>query len=101
MEKVIGGEFDFLDVPTGKRNNLLDDCCIFSSGRGALYQILRVIIQTKNTHHVFLPDYLCDSIYKVCNALGLSYSFYTIRDNLSINRQELKRTYELLGGVFY
>ena len=99
MGKVIGGEFDFLKPECGgKRNGLVDGCSIYASGRAALWQILNLLKQNGKANHVYLPDYLCDSIYKVCEALDMPYSFYKIDDNLRADRIDLKTRYETSGG---
>ena len=102
MGKVIGGEFDFLKPECGgKGNGLVDGCSLYASGRAALWQILHLLKQNGKANHVYLPDYLCDSIYMVCEALNVPYSFYEIDENLRADRADLKTRYEATGGGYF
>ena len=102
MRKVIGGEFDFLRIPKPlKSNSYFDNCQLVSSGRAALYWILKHLQTQEHISRVYLPDYLCDSIYHVCEALHVPYSFYRLDDNLCIDLQCVENRITLMGGAFY
>ena len=76
---MIGGEFQIAvtDILNAENRHLESpDVYSYSSGRAALYQILKYLKQEKGVTSVFLPDYLCSSILVPIQKLGLEYSFY-------------------------
>lgn len=100
MEPIIGGEFEFLDdVASTHDVELTDEYIMFSSGRAALYQLLKYAMQKGKADCVYLPDYICDSVYHVCEKLHLPYKFYSLTDNLQVDYYSLKSIY-LGGGNF-
>ena len=97
MKKIIGGEFEFLDnVQSIQKQRLSDDYVMYSSGRAALYQILKYAMNKGIVDCIYLPDYICDSVYHVCDNLHLPYKFYPVNDTLEVDIDELKNVY--LGG---
>ena len=98
MEKIIGGEFEFLDnVPIVQKQPLMDDYVMYSSGRAALYQILKYAMNKGLADCIYLPDYICDSVYHVCDYIHLPYKFYPVNDNLPVDINELGKVY--VGGA--
>lgn len=89
MYDVIGGEFsiNLNDIPHVPLEN---DKTLYSSGRCALYLILKDIeIDWPNNFEILLPNYLCDSIPNTVTEAGWSYKFYSINMNLYANTEEL------------
>jgi len=98
MEPIIGGEFEFLDdVASTHDMELTDEYIMFSSGRAALYQLLKYAMQNDKANCVYLPDFICDSVYHVCDKLHLPYKFYSLTDNFQVDYFSLKSIY--LGGA--
>ena len=98
MESIIGGEFEFLDnVASTHGTELTDDYIMFSSGRAALYHLLKYAMQNGMANCIYLPDYICDSVFHVCDNLHLPYKFYSLTENLQVDISSLKSIY--LGGA--
>lgn len=74
-EKVIGGEYAFDSACCNPDERL--NVNLFSSGRMALYAILKTITAIKEVH-VHLPDYLCSSITRTILDLHIPFSFYHV-----------------------
>ena len=82
---MIGGEFPIAvtDILNAQNRHFeAPDVYAYSSGRAALYQILRFLKQEKSVTHVLLPDYLCSSVLVPVKELGLDYTFYPINEKL-------------------
>lgn len=89
MQEIIGGEFEISNLIYTEDNNTQEELQYFSSGRGALFAILKHLIQTKKTRRILLPDYLCRSIVTTVISSGLEYAFYSIGENLKPDEREL------------
>lgn len=88
---MIGGEFQIAvtDILNAQNRHFdAPDVYAYSSGRAALYQILKYLKQEKGISHVLLPDYLCSSILVPIKDLGMEYSFYPIDERLEIIESE-------------
>lgn len=85
MCRVVGGEFE-LDPNMMKavhRLSHFEGFVQFSTGRGALYGILRNIeINFPSIDCILLPDYLCDTIVRIVEQAGFRVAFYHITDFL-------------------
>ena len=84
---MIGGEFQIAvtDILNAQNRHLdAPDVYTYSSGRAALYQILKYLRQEKNVNHVLLPDYLCSSVLVPVKELGMDYTFYPINEKLEL-----------------
>lgn len=68
----IGGYFG-LEEFTG--TEYYPDLVALNTGRNALAYLIR----TKRIMKLYIPTYLCDSIYKLCEREGCVYEFYEIR----------------------
>ena len=93
---MIGGEFQIAvtDILNAVNRHLESpDVYAYSSGRAALYQILKYLKQEKHVSSVLLPDYLCSSILVSVQALGLEYFFYPIDDNLELGGARFAELY--------
>lgn len=97
MNKVIGGEFELINEKRNINNLSLNKDYIYSSGRDALYNILIYLKTTGIKHHIFLPDYICDSVYNTCFMAGFEYSFYPINEDLTTSSKKIKES--LTKGV--
>lgn len=84
---MIGGEFPIAvtDVMNAEsRHSVSPDVYAYSSGRAALYQILKYLKHEQAVKRVLLPDYLCSSVLVPVKALGLDYTFYPIDEKLEL-----------------
>ena len=72
--KEIGGYFG-LDIFRGKEyyQNLIG----VNSGRNALLYILKA----RNVSKLYIPSFLCDTVYKLCERENFPYEFYQIDEN--------------------
>lgn len=93
---MIGGEFQIAvtDILNAENRHLESpDVYAYSSGRAALYQILKYLKQEKDATSVLLPDYLCSSILVPIQKLGLDYSFYPIDEQLILEKNRFTELY--------
>lgn len=94
---MIGGEFQIAvtDILNAQNRHLeTPDVYTYSSGRAALYQILKYLRQQKNVKHVLLPDYLCSSVLVPVKELGLDYAFYPINEKLELEPTSFQLLYK-------
>lgn len=82
MEKIIGGEYSIEAKWLNEKNSEPEEI-VFSTGRCALYAILKDICPEKGSAacHLMLPDFLCDSIVRTVTDAGWTYSFYRVNQN--------------------
>jgi len=93
---MIGGEYpiavtDILNA--GVRHKEKPDVYTYSSGRAALFQILKFLQKEKNTKRILLPDYLCSSVLVPVKKLELEYVFYPIDEMLELEENALRDMY--------
>lgn len=94
---MIGGEFQIAvtDILNAQNRHFnAPDVYAYSSGRAALYQILKFLKQEKEITHILLPDYLCSSVLVPIKELGLEYSFYPIDEQLELIESEFSKCYK-------
>ena len=94
---MIGGEFHIAvtDVLNAEPRHLLDtDVYTYSSGRAALYQILKYLQKEKGVKRILFPDYLCSSVLVPAKALGLEYVFYPTDESLELEQDAFAKLYE-------
>ena len=99
---MIGGEFPIAvtDILNAEgRHTEIPDVYKYSSGRAALFQILKYLKQGKNVDHVLLPDYLCGSVLVPVKALNLECTFYPINDLLELEISFFERLYKKNSAV--
>lgn len=98
MDSIIGGEFEFLDnIPIVQKQELSRDYIMYSSGRAALFHILKYAQKEGRANHIYIPDYICDSVYHVCESLGIPFTFYPVDDSLKADVDSLNNIY--VGGA--
>ena len=93
---MIGGEFQIAvtDILNAQNRHFeAPDVYAYSSGRAALYQILKFLKQEKEITHVLLPDCLCSSVLIPIKDLGLEYKFYPIDEQLELIESEFSKLY--------
>ena len=93
---MIGGEFPIAvaDILNAQNRQFdVPDVYAYSSGRAALFQILKFLKQEKGISHVLLPDYLCSSVLVPIKDLGLDNSFYPIDEQLELIESEFSKLY--------
>lgn len=71
----VGGYLE-LERSTGKA--YYEDLIAVNSGRNALLYILKA----RNVKKLYIPSFLCDSIYKLCEREGILYEFYAVDETL-------------------
>lgn len=78
----IGGEFEI--NPLLFQGGILheESGSFYSSGRAALYYILKDLYNTTSRYMIFLPDYLCESIVAVTQLTGWKICYYPVTENL-------------------
>ena len=94
---MIGGEFpiavtDILNVEN--RHAVSPDVYIYSSGRAALYQILKYLKVELGVNSILLPDYLCSSLLVPINKLKLDFQFYPIDEVLELKPAKFHELYK-------
>ena len=94
---MIGGEFpiaatDILNADV--RHSEVSDVYTYSSGRAALYQILKFLQREKGIKRVLLPDYLCSSVLVPVKVLRLEFVFYPISEELKMEEQTFAQLYK-------
>ena len=99
---MIGGEFpiavtDVLNAET--RHLQATDVYAYSSGRAALYQILKYLKKERSINHILLPDYLCVSVLVPAKTLKLEYKFYPIDEALELERDDFAKLYDKTAAV--
>lgn len=99
---MIGGEFPIavIDILIASiRHSDEPGVYTYSSGRAALYQILKYLKQDKGVNHILLPDYLCSSILIPVKELGLDYTFYPIDEQLELEPASFTKLYKRNSAV--
>lgn len=94
---MIGGDFPIAvtDVLNASiKHAEAPDVYTYSSGRAALYQILKFLKQEKGINHILLPDYLCSSALVPVKALGMDYTFYPIDEQLELESSSFANLYQ-------
>lgn len=99
---MIGGEFpiavtDVLNADV--RHSKTPDVYMYSSGRAALYQILKYIQKEKSVSRILLPDYLCSSVLVPAKSLGFDYIFYPIDESLELEHEAFAKLYDNTAAV--
>lgn len=93
---MIGGEFD-IDVQRVQSqwpNNILaDGVATYSTGRAALYHIIKHAMEHHEVSQIMVPDYLCSSVLVPILKLGFIPVFYPINDNLEMKQEEFAQLY--------
>lgn len=93
---MIGGEFQIAvtDILNAQNRHFdAPDVYAYSSGRAALYQILKFLKQEEGITLVLLPDYLCSSILVQIKDLELEYKFYPIDEQLELIESDFSKLY--------
>lgn len=101
---MIGGEFQIAvtDILNAQNGHLeTPDVYTYSSGRAALFQILKYLRQEKDVNHVLLPDYLCSSVLVPVKELELDYTFYPINENLELEPASFQPLYKKGTAVLF
>lgn len=94
---MIGGEFPIAvtDIQNAEnRHAVSPDVYTYSSGRAALYQILKYLKAELDISRILLPDYLCSSVLVPVNKLGLDYQFYPIDEALELEPTKFQELYK-------
>ena len=92
---MIGGEFPITYSAIQDRVTPIQarDYYVYSSGRAALYQILKYLRIEKGIGKILLPDYLCSSVMSPVRELGLNYAFYPLNEYLELSQDVFPSLY--------
>lgn len=94
---MIGGEFD-IDVQRIQsqwQNNILSEgVATFSTGRSALYNIIKAVMAERTITQVMVPDYLCSSVLVPIKKLGFEPVFYPLNDFLEMDKTKFNTLYK-------
>lgn len=74
MREEIGGYFEFESL---KGKEFHNDCLRFNSARNSLLFVLK----KRNVRTIYMPYYLCDSVFKQCKLSDINVKFYKIDEN--------------------
>ena len=93
---MIGGEFsiaatDIMNAET--KHSQSTDVYAYSSGRAALYQILKYLQKEKGVIRILLPDYLCSSVLVPVKSLRMEFVFYPIDEKLKLIKECFNNIY--------
>lgn len=94
---MIGGEFSIAvtDVLNAETRHLhTTDVYTYSSGRAALYQVLKYLQKEKGINRILLPDYLCGSVLVPAKSLDFEYTFYSIDEALELDQEVIAKLYD-------
>ena len=80
MDKPIGGYFE-LELPHNHKTFPHSDGVLLNSGRHSLEYILRSLGEIK---HLWIPYFTCDVVMQPINLLQVPYSYYRIKQDLTI-----------------
>lgn len=99
---MIGGEYpiavtDILNA--GVRHKEEPDVYTYSSGRAALYQILKYLKSERGVYLTLLPDFLCSSVLVPVKELGLDFIFYPINEQLELEKKSFAGLYKKGSAV--
>lgn len=86
MKRKIGGDFEIQPDVFSEFSFELDsqtDKISYASGRHALLSIIKYL-KAKGKTTIYLPNFLCESVVKTVLSENLEISFYTIKENLTI-----------------
>lgn len=93
---MIGGEYQIAvtDILNAQNRHFeAPDVYAYSSGRAALYQILKFLKSEKSVKSILLPDYLCSSVLVPVKELDLEYTFYPINEKLELEPPSFQSLY--------
>lgn len=92
MQRVIGGEFD---IDISRMANTMDFVggTLYSSGRAALFNILKHIDAKGTQNMIMLPDYLCESVLDAVNEFKFRTVFYALNADLTIDKEDFSAKY--------
>lgn len=90
----IGGYFG-LEEFSGKE--YYSDLVALNTGRNALAYLIRA----KGIKKIYIPRYLCDSVYKICEREGCNYDFYEIGEDFQLKFDSALCTGEWIYVVNY
>lgn len=99
---MIGGEFQIAVTEVlnaSIKHSEVPNLFTYSSGRAALYHILKFLKQEKGINHILLPDYLCSSVLVPVKALGLDFTFYPIDEQLELESSSFAKLYRKNSAV--
>lgn len=95
MEKEIGGYFEIENL---KGKEYYPNLLALNTARNALLYILKARKITK----IYIPYFLCDSVFRLCDRDGYAYEYYSIDEDFSpIFEKQLSDTEYLYVVNFY
>lgn len=103
---MMGGEFDFsLDLKNkvSPQKAPFNTGFFYSSGRAALFYIIKHALIQKEYSSILLPDYLCDSVLDTLRIFNstIDFDFYPIKSNLTVDFEQLANKYQKHSIVLF
>jgi hypothetical protein len=92
MQRVIGGEFD-IDISRMASAMEFAGGTLYSSGRAALFNILKHIDAKGTQSVIMLPDYLCESVLDAVNKFKFRTVFYALNADLTVDKEDFSAKY--------
>ena len=94
MDKEIGGYFG---IEKFYRTEYYSNLIRVNLARNALLYIIKV----RNIKKLYIPYYLCDSVFKLCDREGIKYEYYSIDEQFLPNFHKILEADEWLYVVNY
>lgn len=97
----VGGEFyEDHSWSTPTPSLPIQNACFLNGGRACLTIIAQYLCANK-TSRILLPSYLCPSILDVLERCGLTYDFYKVTEDFSIDLDDLRHKAEKFKAVYF
>ncbi len=97
----VGGEF-YADERWRLDEPAIDTSgSIFLNGGKACLTVIGVYLMAQGIRDVLMPTYLCPSILNTLEPLGLHFTFYQVKPDLSIDLEDLKRKAQGQRAVYF
>lgn len=94
---MLGGEFD-IDVQREQlqvdNQIIVEGITSYSSGRSALYHIIKDALSKQKIAQVMVPDYLCSSVIIPIRKAGYEPVFYPVNDQLELDKTQFRSLYQ-------
>lgn len=97
----VGGEFYYDERWAAEGPGLLTGQMTFLNGGRACLTLIGSWLLDHGIQRVLLPSYLCPSILTTLENGGLTYEFYQVREDFSIDLEDLARRIDLTQAVYF
>jgi len=97
----VGGEFYYDDRFTLDQPVTPQEDALFLNGGKACLMLICDFLRDHGTRHLLLPDYLCPTILDTLDTCGLSYDFYVINSDFSVNTHSLTQQLKENQAIYF